>query len=50
MSLTPLQVRAFPFFDINMSKWSRVGSSYERPLGDSEYAFFPASQNALGDM
>ena len=33
-----------------MSKWSFVGNSYERPLGDSEFAFFPASQNALGDM
>lgn len=30
--------------------WANVGKSYERMLGDSEFAFFPASQTGLGDM
>ncbi|KAK7440236.1 hypothetical protein VKT23_017177 [Stygiomarasmius scandens] len=31
--------------------WSTSGKSYRRPLGDSEYSYFPASQNnGIGDM
>ena len=37
-------------FLTDMSEWSPLGSTYERPLGDSEFAFFPASRNGLGDM
>ncbi|THV07842.1 hypothetical protein K435DRAFT_847650 [Dendrothele bispora CBS 962.96] len=31
--------------------WDHLGKSYRRPLGDSEYSYFPASQNnGVGDM
>jgi hypothetical protein len=40
----------YSFIAINMLNWSRVGNSYQRLLGDSEFSFFPASQDAVGDM
>lgn len=32
------------------AQWTSVGNAFQRPLGDSEFAFFPASRSGLGDM